>query len=281
MVRNDPAAARWLVGVELRHYRNRAHKTAKAAAEVIGSNHSKIIHMETGRYGQKPGEVTDLLGFYGAPDSELARVAALAEYEDGPPWWEPWNKVVSDSFATFIGLEGMAERVLTYEPLLMSALFQTESYAMAVTGVSHRVPLDQQDLVVELRMERQRRLREVEPLKVHAVIEESVLRRIAGDERVMRGQLEHLLELAELPSITWQILPTRHGIRATTFGKFDLLGLPSGREIVYVESLYGADYVHEKTEVRGYTLLLDSVRGEVLDEDESVALVKQVITETR
>jgi hypothetical protein len=280
MTRNDPAAARWLVGVELRHYRKRAHRTMAAAADVIGTNHSKVVHMETGRYAQKASEVAALLEFYGAPAHEVERIAALAAHDDGPAWWEPWKKVVSEDFATFLGLEGMAERVFTYDPTLMSALFQTEAYAMAVTSVSHRVPLDLQDLVVELRMERQLPLADPTPLKVHAVIEESVLHRIAGDAFVMRGQLEHLVELADLPNITVQILPTARGIRAATFGKFDLLALPSGREIIYVESLYGADYVHEKTEVRGYTMLADSVRGEVLDEAESVALIKQVITET-
>lgn len=96
----------------------------------------------------------------------------------------------------------------------------------------------------------------------------------------MRGQLERLLELAELPNVTVQILPVVHGLRAANFGKFYLLGLASGREIVYVESLYGAEYVHEKSEVRGYNMLADSVRSEVLDEDDSVTLIKQVITET-
>lgn len=280
MSRSDPAAVRWLVGVELRHYRMRAHQTAKAASQVISTNHSKVIHMETGRYQQKPSEVRDLLAFYGASQAEIDRVAALAEHDDGPAWWEPWQKVVSPDFATFLGIEGMAEQEFTYDPLLVPALFQTEAYAMAVTGVSHRVPLDLQDLVVELRVERQRRISETQPLKVHAVIEDSVLHRVAGDTAIMRAQLERLIELTELPNIDLQILPTARGIRAASFGDFNLLRLASGREIVYVESLYGAAYVHEKTEVRGYNLMVDSVRGDVLDEDDSVALIKKVITET-
>lgn len=280
MSRSDPAAVRWLVGVELRHYRRRAHQTATAASHVIDTNHSKIIHMETGRYQQKPSEVKALLGFYDAPAAEIERVATLAGHDDGPSWWEPWQKVVSKDFATFLGLEGMAERVVTYNPLVVPALFQTEAYAMAVTGVSHRVPLDLHDLVVELRIERQHRLAEAVPLKVHAVIEDSVLRRVAGDADVMHEQLERLVELSALPNITLRILPTERGIKAASFGKFDLLEVPSGRQLVYVESLYGAEYLHEKTEVRGYNLMVDSVRGDVLDADDSVALIKKVITET-
>lgn len=280
MSRSDPAAVRWLVGVELRHYRRRAHQTATAASQVIETNHSKVVHMETGRYQQKPSEVRALLGFYGAPEHEIERVATLADHDDGPAWWEPWEKVVSGDFATFLGLEGMAEREVRYDPLLVPALFQTEEYAMAITGVSHRVPLDLQDLVVELRMERQRRLRDPQPLKVHAVVEESALRRVAGGPAVMRAQLEHLIEVSELPNVDLQVLPTERGISAASFGDFNLLGLASGREVVYVESLYGAEYVHEKTEVRGYNLMVDSVRDDVLDEDDSATLIKKVIADT-
>ncbi|MGQ0838641.1 helix-turn-helix domain-containing protein [Actinokineospora sp.] len=280
MTRGDPAALRWLVGIELRDRRLRARKTTAAAATLIGTNHSKIVHMETGRYRQKADEVKELLEAYRAPQSEVDRVVALAATDDGPSWWEPWSKVVSEDFAIFLGLEGLAEREFTYDPLLVSALFQTEAYAMALTGLSHRVPLDRQELVVELRMERQRRLTEPVPLKVQSVIEESALRRVAGDGELMREQLERLIELSELSNVTIQILPTAKGIRAATFGDFNLIELASGRQLVYVESLYGAEYVHDRNEVRGYSLMVDSVRADVLDEDDSVALIKQVITET-
>jgi hypothetical protein len=117
-------------------------------------------------------------------------------------------------------------------------------------------------------------------LKVDAVIEESVLRRVAGDTEIMREQLERLIELVELPNVMINILPTARGLRAASFGDFNLLVLPSGREIVYVESLYEAQYVHDRDEVRGYNLMVDSVRPDVLDEQDSVALIKKVIAET-
>ncbi|MDQ3579959.1 MAG: helix-turn-helix domain-containing protein [Actinomycetota bacterium] len=280
MTRVDPVAQRWLVGLELRDRRLRARKTTAVAARMIDTNHSKVVHMETGRYRQKASDVRALLEAYGADRSEVDRTTTLAEADDGPSWWETWSKVVSPDFAIFLGLEGMAEREFTYDPLAMPALFQTEAYALAVTSLSRRVSLDRQETVVELRMERQRRLTADAPLKVHAVIEESVLRRVAGDAGVMRDQLERLIQLTDLPNVTINILPTARGLRAVTFGDFTLLALPSGREIVYVEALYESRYVHDRDEVRGYNLMVDSVRSELLDAEESVMLIKQVIAET-
>ncbi|WP_249124316.1 DUF5753 domain-containing protein [Saccharopolyspora erythraea] len=278
--RTDPAALRWLVGIELRHFRSRARISAAAAGKEIRTNQSKIAHMESGRYRQKPDEVAVLLRHYGVPQSEVDRVVAIASQDDGPAWWEPWRKVVSDDFGIFLGLEGMADREFRYDPMGIPALFQTEGYAMAVTALSHRVSLDRQDMVVELRMERQRRLFEDEPLKVHAVIEESVLRRVAGDATVMRDQLERLIYLGELPNLTINVLPTARGIRAAMFGDFNLLSLPSGREVVYLESLYGSEYVYDRDAVRGYNLMVNSVQADMLDEQESVALIKSVMAET-
>lgn len=277
--RTDPAALRWLVGIELRHFRGRANISAAAAGREIVTNQSKITHMESGRYQQKPDEVAALLAHYQAPQSEIDRIVAVAERDDGPAWWESWKTVVSGDFGIFLGLEGMADREFSYEPMVIPALFQTESYAMAVTALSHRVALDRWDAVVELRMERQKRLTDDMPLKVHTVIEESVLHRVAGTPSVMREQLERLLELADLPNVTLQVLPMSHSLQAMAFGGFNLLSLPSGREVVYLESLYANEYVHDKDLVRGYKLFLDRVGADVLDEERSVDFIKSVVAE--
>lgn len=277
--RTDPAALRWLVGIELRHFRGRANISAAAAAREIATNQSKIAHMESGRYQQKPDEVAVLLTRYSAPQSEIDRVVALAARDDGPAWWEPWKTVVSGDFGIFLGLEGMAEREFRHDPTAIPALFQTEAYAMAVTELSHRVALDRRDAVVELRMERQKRLTDDNPLKVHAIIEESALRRVPGDGGVMRAQLEHLLDLTELANVTIQVLPTQHSLQAMAFGDFNVLSMPAGREIVYLESLYANEYVYDKDLVRGYKLFADRVSADVLDEENSVDYIKSVIAE--
>jgi hypothetical protein len=277
MARSDPAAVRWLIGIGLREHRVRARKSTAEAGKAIGTNHSKIVHMETGRYGQKPDEVARLLEFYTAPEAETGRLVTLATQDDGPAWWEPWRKVVSEDFATFLGLEGMAQYEFTYNPLVIPALFQTESYALALTGLSQRVPLDLQEVVVELRLERQGRLTERDPLRVSAVIEESALHRTTGDAEMMRAQLGRLIEVAKLPNVTIQILPTANALRATTVGYFNLVRLPGGRQIVYVESLYDGTYVHDRDEMRGYSLMVDSVTADALDERDSLALIKSVM----
>ncbi|OKI18073.1 hypothetical protein A6A25_10800 [Saccharothrix sp. CB00851] len=70
-------------------------------------------------------------------------------------------------------------------------------------------------------MERQRRLfAEENPLALHAIIEESALHRPVGDADVMKGQLEHLLELGARPNVDVQVIRTEVGVHSATTGSF-------------------------------------------------------------
>jgi DNA-binding XRE family transcriptional regulator len=49
MTRSDPSALRWLVGVELAHFRKLAGLSIAEAVQRTGITRAKIGHMETGR----------------------------------------------------------------------------------------------------------------------------------------------------------------------------------------------------------------------------------------
>jgi len=81
------------------------------------------------------------------------------------------------------------------------------------------------------------------PLRLHAVIDESVLHRhvLAADARdtaIRRGQLEHLLAAATRPNVTIQVLPFTAGLPPVTAGSFSILdSLATGApDVVYVEN---------------------------------------------
>src|SRR4051812_43234318 len=126
--REDPSAVRWLVGVELTRFRERSGKKISQAAQVISCSPCKIGHMESGRNQQQPGEVRDLLRFYGADQADIDRLASLAGSAGEQTWWAPWTDVVPDWLRTFVGLEGLAARSQIYAPIIFPALLQTEDY---------------------------------------------------------------------------------------------------------------------------------------------------------
>ena len=86
------------------------------------------------------------------------------------------------------------------------------------------------DNQVAVRRIRQQRLTsEDNPLELVAVIDEAALLREIGGPAVLREQLDHLIMMAELPSVTLQVLPLRTCPVFALDGGFTLLGFAGAR----------------------------------------------------
>jgi len=224
-----------------------------------------------------------MLGLYGAPAYDIERLSALAGRADQNSWLARWNDVMPDWLRTYIGLEGLASHVVTYSPLVLHALVQTKEYSTGVISPSARVRLDQQERMVGLRMERQRRLfNEERPLHFTAIIEESVLDRpIGGDqaEATMRGQLEHLVDMAERPNVEILIMPTAVGRHDGLEGRFTILhfldsdGQKQAGAIGYVEIPDDAVYIQDQNQVEKYNASVKLLRSVALSEPDSVTAI--------
>jgi hypothetical protein len=135
---------------------------------------------------------------------------------------------------------------------------------------------------VTVRMIRQERLTSAErPLELLAVIDEPVLHRALGGRAVMRAQLIHLVEVAELDTVTVQILPTAVTDHpgydgAFTVLSFDGLGEP---DIGYAEHPMGSVHIEQEEHVTRAKLVFDRLRSVALSPAESVALIERVVAE--
>jgi len=109
-------------------------------------------------------------------------------------------------------LEAAATASLSLQPLLVPGLLQTEAYSRAIHTADGFVPAENIEGSVAARVSRQRLLSGPDPLHLHAVIDEAVVRRLTGGPDVMREQLERLLELGTYPNVTIQILPFSAGV---------------------------------------------------------------------
>lgn len=273
--REDPSAVRWLVGVELTRFRERAGRKISDAAKAIDCSMGKIGHMESGRNQQQPGEVRDLLRFYGADQADIDRLASLAGNAGEQTWWAPWTDVVPDWLRTFVGLEGLAAHSAIYGPLVFPALLQTEGYALGVTVGNLRVRPDHNERTVSMRMERQRRLfSEERPLRLTVLLEEAVLDRPIGGPKVMRGQLEHVIDLVKRENVDVRILPTAVGAHDGLVGPFTVFDFAEAQGIAYVEIVNGAIYVQDQDQVNGYTRTVSKLREVALSPDRTVDLIQ-------
>jgi transcriptional regulator with XRE-family HTH domain len=268
-----PTVRRILVGAQLRRLREARGITRDDAGYVIRASGSKISRLELGRVSFKERDIADLLTFYGVEDTQQREaLLELARDANTPGWWHDYDDVLPSWFQTYVGLEEAASLIRSYEVQFVPGLLQTEDYARSVI-VSGRPELRAEEVErrVNLRMERQKVLsRKNHPVQLWVVVDEALLRRPIGGTKVMRGQMQRLLELAEKPNITIQIMPFRFGGHAAEGGAFSILRFPETDlpDVVYVEQLVSALYLDKREHVDRYLetmnrLTVDSLTPEI------------------
>ena len=280
---SGPTVLRMLLGSQLRDLREAAGISPDQAGYEIRGSRSKISRLEHGRVGFKERDVADLLTLYGVTDDERrSHMLLLAQQSNNQGWWAKYDDVLPDWFETYIGLEQATSLIRSYELQFVPGLFQTENYARAVTVLGHRAAsADEIERRVSLRLKRQQLLAGPVP-RVWAVIDESALRRPLGGRETMRAQLRHLLEIAEMPQVTLQLMPFDRGGHSAAGGSFAILRFaePDLPDIVYIEQLTGALYLDRHEEIDHYREVMNSLSAEAETPADSERLLKKIIRAT-
>ena len=278
-----PTVLRMILGSQLRRLREAAGVTPDQAAWELRASRSKISRMEHGRVRFKDRDVADLLTLYGITDEKLrARMLASVQDANAPGWWSKYGDLLPDWFEEYLGLEGAASVIRTFELQFVHGLFQTESYARAVTLLGHKTaPAEEIDRRVSLRIKRQDILASPEPPQVWSVMDESVLRRPVGGRAVMRAQLDRLAEMARLPQVTIQVIPFGGGGHAAAGGSFALLRFaePELPDIVYIEQLTSALYLDDRQDIDHYREVMNDLSTEALTPDGTTQFIAEITRE--
>jgi hypothetical protein len=257
-----PTALRMMLGSHLRRLRERAGVSRTDAGWAIRASESKISRLELGRVGFKERDVQDLLTLYGVSETrERERLLQLAREANNRGWWHRYGDITPDWFDAYLGLEAAAELIRTYEIQFVPGLLQTADYARAVARLTPDNSRSEEEVerLADLRTRRQRVLDREPPLKLWAVIEESVLLRPIGGREVLRDQLDALRSAVDRPNITLQIIPVNSPGHAATGGAFTVLRFPQRDlpDIVYLEHLTSALYLDKREDVDTYTQALN------------------------
>ncbi|MGD1222470.1 MULTISPECIES: helix-turn-helix domain-containing protein [Streptomyces] len=245
-----------LLGSHLRRLREARGITREAAGYSIRASESKISRMELGRVSFKTRDVEDLLTLYGITDEmERTSLVSLAKEANVAGWWHSYSDVLPSWFPTYVGLEGAAHLIRSYEVQFVHGLLQTEAYAHAVVarGMKGASAADI-DRRVALRLERQKYLVSENAPEFHIVLDEAALRRPYGDREVMRGQLQHLIDVSERPNVRLQVMPFSFGGHSGESGSFTVLSFPESdlSDVVYLEQLTSALYLDKREDVGQY-----------------------------
>ncbi len=278
-----PTVLRMILGTQLRRLREAADVTPDQAGYEIRASRSKISRMEHGRVGFKDRDVADLLTLYGISDEQMrARMLASVRHANAPGWWSKYGDLLPDWFEEYLGLEGAASVIRTFELQFVHGLFQTEAYARAVTLLGHKTaPADEIDRRVSLRLKRQDIVTSPEPPQVWSVMDEAVVRRPVGGRAVMRAQLERLAEVASLPQVTIQVVPFGGGGHAAAGGSFTILRFaePELPDVVYIEQLTSALYLDGREDVDHYREVMNELSTQALTPDRTARVLAEITRE--
>lgn len=255
-----PTVRRIILGAQLRRLREAAQMNRADAGYTIRASESKMRRLETGQVGFKERDVADLLTLYGVTnDVERQQFLELVTQSNQLGWWHPYSDLIPKWFEDFVGLEESASRIQTYELMFVPGLLQTEEYARAVAGHGEpKPPAEDIERRVDLRSQRQKILLGPTAPKLWAIFDEAVLHRAVGGERVLRNQIDHVLEVTAQPNISVQVVPYRKSGSAAE-SAFTLLRFaePELPNVAYVEHVAGALYVDKFEDVEIYSRILD------------------------
>ncbi|MEV6106145.1 helix-turn-helix transcriptional regulator [Streptomyces sp. NPDC051940] len=259
--RGGPTVLRILLGTQLRRLRESRGVSRDAAADAIRGSQAKISRLELGRVGYKERDVADLLTLYRVVDpAEREEWLTLARRANSPGWWHQYGDLLPSWFEPLLGLEEAASVIRTYQVQFVPGLLQTADYARAVSLLDRLdTPTAELRRRVELRLRRQELITRPDAPKLWVVLDEAVLRRPLGGSTVMRGQIDHILEMAELPNVTIQVAPFSTGGHAAAGAPISLLRFtePDLPDIVYLEQVASALYLDKREDVDTYQLVMD------------------------
>lgn len=118
------------------------------------------------------------------------------------------------------------------------------------------------------------------PVRICAIIDESVLRRPVDSPAVMRAQLDHLAALARRPQVEIRVLPRTVGLHAGLDGSFWLFKMPRPYpEVSYVEHLGGRLFM-ESPKSKRYTRAYDRLQEAALGPADSARLITTIAEES-
>ena len=249
---SNPTVRRRELGALLRELRNEHGWTVEEVAQRLGFSSSKVSRLETGQRGASPADIRSLCDLYAIDGDQRQHFLELAREGKQRAWWQPLGL----PYATYVGLEAEATSISDFGLGFMPGLLQTPAYARAIVRAA--VPKWVPEVVeqrVQGRMTRQQILFAEQPPEFEAVVDESVLHRVVGSPAVMRDQLEHLMELTDLPHVTLRVIPYDAGALPAGNNKFIILRLPLPEvsDVVFIEGLTGDLYLHDDRDIEVYT----------------------------
>src|SRR5699024_4225424 len=262
--RESTARARELGG-ELRRIRERSGLRGCDLARILGWDSSTVSRVESGNRGTSEVHIAIYLASCGLGKDEMEQFLNLARATDDGYWLRPHGEQLPDELRSLIVQENLAGSIVSYEPLLIPGLLQTEEYARGLFRWFGRASDADVELKVRARMERQRLLDRRHPPRLTFSMHEQALRAHVGTAATMNEQLLHLVLTAARPGCDIRIVPDTAGPHGVLGGAFLLMSYAEHPAVAYGENLIASVFLEKRSDIVAYQEILDKLADIDLD----------------
>lgn len=254
---------RKLISDELKAARAQRGWSSQEVADMIGFSQSTIKNIESGQRAPTPEQAEALDRAFGTSGTFQRMERRIR----GIPF--------SAGFRPFTPHEQKAWSLRIFEHSMAPGLFQTSDYAQAILEVHPETAEDAVKEQIDGRLSRQAVLSRSDPPspRIVTLLAEQVLHANIGGPAVMAGQLEHLLELARMPRITIQVIPSQ--AHSGLLGAFMIAETDQRPDLVYLETAMGGQVLESYSAAERMAVLFDTLRGEALTVSASLDLIEE------
>lgn len=268
---DGPANGLEALALELKAQRELADLTQEQLAKLMGYSTSVIAKLETCRTIPSPQHADKVDEALGTPGTFRRLRQAMINGA-----YEPWVRA-------FLDMEERATVLRNWESVVVPGLLQTEAYAHGVIRGAR--PADSEAAIEQLvaaRMTRQAiwEREDPEPPILSVILGEAVLRQCVGDAQVMHEQLGRMIEAANSPRITIQVLPFTAPAHPGLLGPFVVASFENGPDAAYLDSVLDGQVSERRAQVTRAALLYETLAREALSPRASIELIMKVAEET-
>jgi transcriptional regulator with XRE-family HTH domain len=275
------------IAAALRQLREDSGKNLTEVAEALMISTSKLSRLENAQGRPQPRDIRDLVRYYGIEHDSLG--VSLQEWASAARvqgWWADFD-AVSEGLAAHLAYEADATVERAYTLPFIPALLQTPDYASAIfRDMELRSEDEIRELVADVRIRRQEALRHregLEPLRLVVVTHESTLRQVVGSPRILRDQLDVLIERTKAPNVSLHVLrfAAKPVFTMTCMYAYFEYQHALAQDIVRIETHAGFFSIEEPGKVAEYRKAHDTLVSESLDEDSSRNFIRSIRDDIR
>jgi len=281
----SPLMLRRRLRTELRTARLSSNLTQEQVAKAMEWSLSKMNRIEKAKSAISINDLRALLQLYDVTDKErgdelleLARAITRAKGGRDDQWWRRYSEVAPARLLELLDYESTASTVSQFETIFAPGILQTEEYASAVLEVFYdkNTSAERVAALVDLRTRRSELLTSAGAPKFSFVLDEPVIRRLVGSPTVMRGQLKHLVNMANLPNVTIRIVPFSAGLHSGMKQPFELIQFADTADdnIVFLESPRGDFISDDPDEATSYLEAFQGVAKKSLSLAASLSMLR-------